>query len=154
MHCAKFSPQATDLSQSLSSLPLDGWQSKEILFDKFPGRKLFGKRFRHDVEFAGTDLAYDFKIIRISGHVIWKSRPSRDANTKVAKLKIKRLRASLSEENVFGELRLAEYDGTCSPGANGFIKQSFDLPADLHEFWQQGKKGMLVSCYIGLSFCC
>ena len=154
MHCAKVSPQAYNPSQRLSSLPPDGCQSKEILFEYFPGGKLFGKRFYDDVGFDGEDMPYDFKIIKISGHVIWKYRPSSDANTKVAKLKIKRLRASDSEETIFGELQLAECDVTCSPDANGFVKQSFDLSADSHTFWQQGEKGMFATDHVALiSFC-
>ena len=99
-------------------------------------------------------MARDFKIIKIIGHVIWKYRPSSDANTKVAKLKVKRLRASVSEETIFGELQLAEYDATCSPDANGFIKQCFDLSADPHKFWQQGEKGMFATDHVALiSFC-
>ena len=100
-------------------------------------------------------MPYDFKIIKISGHVIWKYRPSSDANTKVAKLKVKRLRASVSEETIFGELQLAEYDDTCSPDADGFIKQSFDLSADSHTFWQEGDKGRFELGHVALNcFCC
>ena len=155
MQHARFEPQAYDLSQRLSSLTPDGWQSNEILFEKFPGEKLFGKRFRDYVGFEGTDMAYDFKVIKISGHVIWKYRPSSDANAKVAKLKIKRLRSSDSEDTIFGELQLAEYDDTCSLDANGFIKQSFELSADSHTFWQEGDKGRFEFDHVALhSFCC
>lgn len=151
MHQAKFSPQVCGLSQLLSSLLHDGWQSKEILFETFPAGKLFGERFRTDFGFEGTDMAYDFKIIRISGHVIWKYQPSSDVNAKPANLKLKRLRSSVTEETVFGELRLVEYDDTCTPDDNGFIKQSFDLHADSQMFWQEGDKGTFAKYHAALA---
>ena len=155
MYCAKFSPQVTDLSQSSSSLPLDVGQSEEMLFEKFPDEKLFGEKFFcPDVGFDGTDMAYDFKIVKISGHVIWKYRPSSDVNARNAKLKIKRLRFSPSEETIFGELQLAEYDNSCSPDANGFIKQSFALSANSHKFWQQGENGMIELNHVALNGVC
>ena len=155
MHCAKVSPQPTNLSQSVSSLPLDIGHSEVTLFEKFPVEKLFGQRFRNDIAFEGTDMSHDFKIIKITGQVMWKYQPSSDADTKTAKLKIKRLRASVLEETIFEELKLAEYDNSCSPDADGFIKQSFDFSADSHTFWQQGEKGMLELDHVAShSFCC
>ena len=100
-------------------------------------------------------MAYDFKIIKITGHVTWKYRSSGDG---VAKLKFKRLHFSPSEDTPFGEVELAKYDDTRPPDSDGFIKQCFDINADSQKFWQEGKKGMFVlhwiELFVGGYFCC
>ena len=143
MHCARFSPKVPDPSQG-----------KQIVFETFPVGKLCGQRFRNDIGFDGTDMTYDFKVIKISGQVIWKYQAPSDVNARNAKLKVKRLHSTPSEETVFGELKLAEYDQNCSPDANGLIKQSFDFIADAEEFWQKGDKGMFVSDHVALGCFC
>ena len=150
-----FSSQISNLSQSFSSLALGGGQSEEILFDIFPHEKLHGGIRCRDVGFDEKDMAYNFKVIKITGHVIWKYQSSSDA---VAKLKLKRLHSSLLKHTPFGEVELANYDDTRPPDADGFIKQRFDINADSQQFWQQGKKGMFVlhwiEFFIGGYFCC
>ena len=108
-----------------------------VRFDKFPSVKLIGDEFADEVGFDSKDMALDFRIVRVQGHVRWKDHGSDEA---CAVLTLKRK----TKKQMLGELDLAEYARGSSPDEVATIK--FDLkPDDQNPFWQTGGTGKFES---------
>ena len=104
-----------------------------VRFDKFPSVKLIGDVFEDQVGFDMKKMAFDFRIVRVHGHVRWKDHGSGEP---CAMLTLKR--GSLNTK--MAQLDIAEYDRGSSSGDVATVK--FDLrPDEQNPFWQTGGTG-------------
>ena len=127
---------------------------KDLVFNKFPNGKLIGGNFFRAAPFDEKEIEFDFTIMKVAGHVIWKYKKSRG---KDAKLKLARFD---EDGKIVKDLELAKY--VHKPDAEGFTKTEFKFdPNDAkatssYLFWNPGHKGMrwckvtqvLHSCHI------
>ena len=111
---------------------------EDVVFDKFPKEKLHGKRAKVFVE---KKIAYDCKILKVTGHVTWRRKKS---YVKDAKL-ILVLRNDV-EGDSSPKLELAKY--AHKPDEEGFTKTTFKFVPDdaeatnSYRFWNPGKEGV------------
>ena len=132
------------LQSSYDVLPTRGrGPDEDFVFNEFPTEKLLGKNFLRLTAFDEKVIAYDFKILKVSGHVRWRHKNSRGSD---AKLKLARFRKN---GKFFEELELAKYRD--EPDEEGFTKTKFEfVPEDAkanssYQFWNTGSKGMFWS---------
>ena len=129
------------LQSSYGVLPTRGrGPDEDLVFNEFPTEKLLGKNFYRCTTFDEKVIAYDFKIVKVSGHVRWRHKKSRGGD---AKLKLARFRKS---GKIVEDLELAKYRD--EPDEEGFTKMKFEFVPEnaeansSYQFWNTGSEGM------------
>ena len=113
---------------------------EDLVFDEFPKEKLHGKRAK---VFDEKEIAYDFKVLRVAGHVTWRHKKSTGKDAKLILVRWNDMQGDLSSP----KLELAKY--VHEPDEEGFTKTTFEFDrndaeaTNSYRFWNPGKKGVL-----------
>ena len=111
---------------------------EDLVFDEFPKEKLHGKRAQ---VFDEKEIAYDFKILKVTGHVTWRHKKSRGKDAKLILVLWTDVGGGSSPK-----LELAKY--AHKPDEEGFTKTTFKFVPDdaeatnSYRFWNPGKEGV------------
>ena len=131
------------VQSSYGVLPTRGrGPDQDIVFNEFPTEKLLGKNFFRSTIFGEKEIAYDFRILKVSGHVRWSHIRTRG---RAAKLTLLRWSDGEVACNL-PKLELAKY--VHEPDEEGFTKTQFEFVPDDAEatssyvFWNPGYKGV------------
>ena len=114
---------------------------EDLVFNEFPKEKLLGKNFFRSTIFDEKEIAYDFQILKVSGHVRWRHKKSKGSD---AKLTLLRWSDGEGDCNL-PKLQLAKY--VAEPDEEGFTKTQFEFVPDdakatsSYRFWNPGYKG-------------
>ena len=131
---------------SYGVLPTRGSGADEDLeFNEFPTEKLIGKNFFRSTMFAEKEIAYDFEILKVTGHVTWRHKKSKGKDAKLTLL-----RSSDGRDSNLPKLELAKYSNEPDnePDEEGFTKTTFEFDRNdakatsSYRFWNPGKEGV------------
>ena len=130
------------LQSSSGDILCRGGPDEDFIFKDFPTGPLNGKNHFGLTTFDDEEIAYDYRVIEVSGYVKWKHQKSRGSG---AKLNLARF--SNETGKILGELELAEY--VHEPDADGFSKAKFRFDRNdaqatsSYPFWNPGAAGMV-----------
>ena len=119
-----------------------GGPDEDVIFNEFPDEPLHGKNHFGLTTFDNKEIAYDYRVIEVSGYVKWKHQKSRGSG---AKLNLARFSSETGK--ILGELDLAEY--VHEPDSEGFSKAEFHFDrsdaqaTSSYRFWNPGAAGMV-----------
>ena len=122
--------------------------TKIVIFNKVPSGTLRGNDFAEDENLQVQKMRFDFRVVRVHGHVRWKDHGSGDA---IAALKLKR--GNFITGQNLAQLDLAGYARGSSPDAVTAV--DFDFKPDEHNsFWRRGVAGKyLAAIPFGFDWC-